>query len=101
MNYLYVSDGGILAEIIKDEDETFPGIPASERYTKEFLDSCVERSDEQIAEEGIVVGMLYDTDTDTFHEPKPTPEQEPKPEGYTITEEEVNTAYKEGINNVE
>lgn len=107
--YLYINADNILAEIIPDFDPVFPEIPVTERYAPDFLAQCVARTDEQISSEGIELGMLYDADTDTFTaaptlEPEPEPEPEPGPEpssGYTITEEEVNTAYKEGVNNVE
>ena len=103
--YLYIGTDNILCEIIPDFDPVFPEIPVTERYAPDFLAQCVERTDEQISSEGIELGMLYDAEADTF-KPAPTPEPEPEPEpepgsGYTITEEEVNTAYKEGVNNVE
>lgn len=103
--YLYVGTDNILCEIIPDLDPVFPEIPVTERYAPDFLAQCVERTDEQISSEGIKLGMLYDAEADTF-KPAPTPEPEPEPEpepgsGYTITEEEVDAAYKEGINNVE
>lgn len=105
--YLYINADNILSEIIPDFDPVFPEIPVTERYAPDFLVQCVERTDEQISSEGIELGMLYDADTDTFTAaPTPGPEPGPGPEpepgsGYTITEEEVNAAYKEGVNNAE
>lgn len=103
--YLYIGTDNILCEIIPDFDPVFPEIPITERYAPDFLAQCVERTDEQISSEGIELGMLYDAEEDTFKPaPAPGPEPEPEPEpgsGYTITEEEVNAAYKEGVNNVE
>lgn len=98
MNYLYVNSDFVLQEVIQENDPLFPGVPVEERYTQEFLAGCVKRSDEQMESEGIQLGMLYDAESDTF---SALPEPEPKPEGYTITEEEVSAAYEEGVNNVE
>lgn len=103
-NYLYIGTDNILTEIIPEFDTTFPGVEITARYSAEFLDACILRTDEQLASEDIQPGMRYDRDTDTFlmpPEPEPVPVPEPEPEGYTITEEEVGAAYKEGVNNVE
>lgn len=100
--YLYIAADNILAEIIPDEDPVFPGVAISERFSPEFITMCVVRTDEQIAEEGIEIGMVYDKESDKFSKPpEPEPIPEPEPEGYTITEEEVSAAYEEGVNNVE
>lgn len=100
--FLYVDETSILAEIIPEENPDLPGVAIEDRYTADFLARCVQRTPDQMAEESIKVGMMYDKESDTFSAlPEPEPELEPKPEGYTITEEEVSAAYKEGINNVE
>lgn len=96
--YLYIDVTDTLAEIIPDFDPAIPDTPVSERYSAEFLSSCVERTDEQIASEGIKVGMHYDKESDTFSEPVVP---EPVPEQYIITEAEIKDAYEEGVNNVE
>lgn len=83
--YLYISENSVLAEIIPDEDPIFHGVEISERFSPEFIAMCVIRTDVQIAEEGIEVGMLYNKESDKFSkpvepEPKPEPEPEPEPE---------------------
>lgn len=40
MKYLRIEDGLVL-EIIHDFVDIFPNIPARERYTEEFLNSCM------------------------------------------------------------
>lgn len=76
----------------------FPGIPIEDRYSEEFLAQCIIRSEEQVRSVGINCGMIYDEETDTFYYPEPEPEPE---EGYSVTQEEVDAAYREGVNNVE
>lgn len=95
-NYLYISPDNILDEIIPDEDSTFPGIPASQRYSEEFLAACIIRSDEQLESEGIKTGMTYDAETDSFYMA-----YDPGMPQYYISETEISKAYMEGVNNVE
>lgn len=96
--FLYVDETCTLAEIIPEKNPDLPGVAIEDRYTADFLAHCVQRTSDQMTDESIRVGMVYDKESDTF---SALPEPEPKPEGYTITEEEVSAAYKEGINNVE
>ena len=88
--YLYINpETQILMEILPEEDEQFPGIPITERYSQEYLNQCIIRTPTQIDEQGIVIGMLYDMETDSWSvppmpkppsvpEPEPTPEPEPE-----------------------
>ena len=82
--YLYINpETQILMEILPEEDEQFPGIPITERYSQEYLNQCIIRTPTQIDEQGIVVGMQYDKEKDSWSVPpmpEPEPEPEPKPE---------------------
>lgn len=96
---------GIITEFIPEESKDFPGVPIEERYSKDFLDNCIIKTEEYVEEHKLHIGMLYDADTDSFAEP-PIPEEPdvpeiPTEEGFTVTEEEINNAYEEGVNNVE
>ena len=100
MKYIYLSDN-IVSEIIPEENPIFPGVPVEQRYAPDFVSKLKQVPDETPVEQN----WVYDPDSDTFSAPpkpvEPEPEPEPEPEGYTITEEEVSAAYKEGVNNVE
>ena len=50
--YILLDEHLRVQEFIKEEDEIFPGIPLSERYSKEFLDSLVYVDDGIYLEEG-------------------------------------------------
>jgi hypothetical protein len=80
--YLYINpETQILMEILPEEDEQFPGIPITERYSQEYLNQCIIRTPTQIDEQGIVVGMQYDKEKDSWSvPPMPEPEPEPTPE---------------------
>lgn len=90
--YLYINpETQILMEILPEEDEQFPGIPIIERYSQEYLNQCIIRTPTQIDEQGIVVGMQYDKEKDSWSvppmpEPEPTPEPEPEPSDPTYNE---------------
>lgn len=92
--YLYINpETHILMEILPEEDEQFPGIFITERYSQEYLDQCIIRTPTQIEEQGIAIGMQYDTETDSWStpptpepEPTPTPEPEPEPSDPTYNE---------------
>ena len=70
--YLYVSDG-TLNEIVPEVNPALPGFPIEKRYTKKFLDACIVLPEEEVETQGIVAGMLYDPETQTFSVP-PEPE---------------------------
>lgn len=105
--YIYIYEGEV-SGFVDEWDQVFPDIPIDQRYSKEYLDKCVVRTEEEIAEQGIHAGMLYDKETDTFSE-KPEPEVPVQPEepdvpieeGFTITQAEADAAYREGVNDVE
>lgn len=84
--YLYINpETQILMEILPEEDAQFPGIPITERYSQEYLAQCIIRTPSQIDEQGIVVGMQYDKEKDSWSvppipEPEPTPTSGPEPE---------------------
>lgn len=90
--YLYINpETQILMEILPEEDEQFPGIPITERYSQEYLNQCIIRTPTQIEEQGIVVGMQYDKEKDSWSvppmpEPEPEPGPEPEPEQPTWAE---------------
>lgn len=90
--YLYINpETQILMEILPEEDAQFPGIPITERYSQEYLAQCIIRTPPQIDEQGIVVGMQYDKEKDSWSvppmpEPEPTPGPEPEPEQPTWAE---------------
>lgn len=101
--YLYINpDDKTVGSIINEEDPVFPGIPIADRYSPDFLKECIVKPEEDVTE--VQTGMVYDSETDTFSwPPVPEPEPEPEPEepGYTVTQEEIDAAYKEGVNDVE
>ena len=84
--YLYINpETQILMEILPEEDEQFPGIPITERYSQEYLNQCIIRTPTQIDEQGIIVGMQYNKEKDSWSvppmpEPEPAPEPKPEPE---------------------
>jgi hypothetical protein len=98
MPYAYVVDN-IVQEYIPDYVEQFPGVPAEQRYSADFLNQC------KLLPEGTAVRThwTYDPGTDEFTAPKEI-EIEPKPEGledYVIAQDEVDAAYRGGVNSVE
>lgn len=99
--YIYIYDGAV-SSFVDEWDPIFPNIPIEKRYSESFLNSCVVRTEQEIEEQSIHVGMLYDRDTDTFSE-KPEPEAPPEPivPEFTVTQVEVDEAYRGGVNHVE
>ena len=103
--YLYINpETQILMEILPEEDEQFPDIPITERYSQEYLNQCIIRTPTQIDEQGIVVGMQYDKEKDSWSvppmpEPEPTPEpvSEPEPEPSDPTYNERLKTLEEGM----
>ena len=74
MYYIYLKDNTVL-ELIPDESAAFPGIPAAQRYSSDFLSHCITLDDVS----SIHTGMIYDPDAKTFSEP-------PIPNPVVITE---------------
>ena len=107
--YLYINpETQILMEILPEEDEQFPGIPIMERYSQEYLNQCIIRTPTQIDEQGIVVGMQYDKEKDSWSvppmpepEPTPTPEPEPEPEPSDPTYNERLTALEGSMSDMD
>lgn len=105
--YLYINpETQILMEILPEEDEQFPGIPIMERYSQEYLNQCIIRTPTQIDEQGIVVGMQYDKEKDSWSvppmpEPEPTPEPEPEPEHPDPTYNERLTALEGSMSDMD
>lgn len=107
--YLYINpETQILMEILPEEDEQFPDIPITERYSQEYLNQCIIRTPTQIDEQGIVVGMQYDKEKDSWSvppmpEPEPTPEpvSEPEPEPSDPTYNERLKTLEEGMSDVD
>ena len=50
MKYLYINNNRIVQEIIPALDENFPGIAITERYAKDFLNHCLEVTDDLVVE---------------------------------------------------
>lgn len=107
--YLYINpETQILMEILPEEDEQFPDIPITERYSQEYLNQCIIRTPTQIDEQGIVVGMQYDKEKDSWSvppmpEPEPTPEpvSEPEPEPSDPTYNERLKTLEEGMSDMD
>lgn len=53
MRQVYINNNRIVCEIIPEFDPVFPGIPITERYSKEFLSRCLEIPDEVVVEQGM------------------------------------------------
>lgn len=105
--YLYINpETQILMEILPEEDEQFPGIPITERYSQEYLNQCIIRTPTQIDEQGIIVGMQYNKEKDSWSvppmpEPTPTSEPEPEPEPSDPTYNERLTALEKSMSDMD
>lgn len=53
MRYIYINQDRIVQEIIPDFVDAFPGVPVTERYSKAFLDKCLEVPDSVEVEGGM------------------------------------------------
>lgn len=105
--YLYINpETQILMEILPEEDEQFPGISITERYSQEYLNQCIIRTPTQINEQGIVVGMQYNKEKDSWSvpptpEPEPTPKPELEPEPSDPTYSERLKALEDGMSDMD
>lgn len=101
--YIYVNPTDNKATSMTAEyDPTFPEVPITDRYSASFLAHCVVRTSEQIQSQQIELGMVYDADTDTFAEPVlPEPEPSPASTGFSVSSDEVNDAYRTGVNSID
>ena len=89
--YILIEDNTAI-EIIPDVDPAFPDIPIEKRYSPSFLNKLQHFSDDTAVEQN----WSYDPETQTFSEP-----EEPEPiEPETISTDELDAAYKEGVNSV-
>lgn len=75
MRYIRIDDNNVAQETILEFDPTFPDIPISERYPKDFVELLIP------VEDCIEVGQhwIYNRETNTFNAP-PIPEPQPEPE---------------------
>lgn len=53
MKYLYINQNRIVQEIIPEYVDMFPSVPVNQRYSKDFLDKCLEVSDDLEVEGGM------------------------------------------------
>ncbi len=53
MKYVYINNDRIVHEIIPAFADEFPGIPITERYSKEFLAHCLELADTIDVQQGM------------------------------------------------
>lgn len=74
MNRYIKIDKTRVSEIILDFTEVFPNTPATARYTKEYLNSCIMVTDDTIS---IEKGYIYKAVNGTFTPPEPVPEPLP------------------------
>lgn len=89
-----------VAEIIPDEDPSFPGIPIEQRYAPEFVAKLLYVADDTEVQQN----QVYDPETGTFSDPptpEPTPDPEPNPEPEYISTADLDAAYMEGANGVD
>lgn len=66
MKYVEISDDAThVKNVFSEFDSTFPNIPITERFSKDFLDSCIIVSDDIEVE----TGYIYNKGTNTFSKP--------------------------------
>ena len=76
MKYIEMaSDGFTVKKIFSEFDPTFPNIPITSRFSKDFLDTCMVVEEDLEVEEGYV----YNKETNTFS--KPIEEEEENSDG--------------------
>lgn len=82
MKYIYLNNN-VVQEIIPEINPNFPEYSIDERYSAQFLLSCVTITDDS----EIQTGYIYDSETNTFS-PPPEPEIEEEEEIKEIEVEE-------------
>lgn len=92
MKYVKIVSG-VVTEIQYDQSPAFHGVPVSKRVPPSYFASLIPFADDT----EIQLGWILGTDG-MFHEPI---EAEVPQETYTITTEETERAYREGVNSVE
>lgn len=66
MKYIEISDDTThVKNILPEFDSTFPNIPITERFSKDFLESCINVPDNIEVE----TGYIYNKETNTFSKP--------------------------------
>ncbi len=65
--YVYIYENGATGSIIPEIDPDFPGIPITERFSSDFLASCVTVEDPSDVLE------MYNRETGEFYTPEPEP----------------------------
>ena len=68
--YIYLNNLNIVWEILDEFNSEFPEIPIEERYTKQFLDSCLIFDEEEFNQKNIFLGMTYNRETNSFYYPE-------------------------------
>ena len=48
--YVYINTSGQIGAFVNTADPNFPDVPIEERYSKDFLDNCVIKSEEYVEE---------------------------------------------------
>ena len=79
-------------EIIPDIDPIFPGVPIEDRYAPDFLEKLRHFPDNTEVEQNWVldeVAMIF------------SPPETGETMHYTITDAEIDQAYREGVNDAE
>jgi hypothetical protein len=68
--YIYLNNLGEVREFIDEFNPAFPNIPIEDRYSPEFLDSCLIMEESEFEQRHIVLGTYYDKETDSFYIPE-------------------------------
>lgn len=86
-------DENRVREIIPDIDPVFPGVPIGDRYPAKFLARLLHVSDDTQVEQN----WVYDPETGAFSAP---PQPEPSPEPEYLSTDELDAAYREGVDSI-
>lgn len=102
--YALLDSNNNVIEIIKEEDDMFPGLSIYDRYSEEFCNMMVKIPDGQDVDQNDV----YDQESNTFHKPEQTiPVYTPSIdervtilEGTALLYSDLATAIREGVNDI-
>lgn len=92
--YIYLNNLGEVREFIDEFNPIFPNIPIQDRYPKEFLDQCLIMTEDEIEDKGIILGMYYDKEKNSFYFPESLGIEEEQEENI---EEETSEIIEEGV----
>lgn len=92
--YIFLRESAV-AEIIPDEHPDFPGIPIEDRYAPDFVGKLIHVPNSTQVEQN----WIYDPETEVFFPPAQS--ELPAEEPYTVSEDEITAAYREGVNDAE